>query len=193
MRYEWAALARALRAEVGRAERYAHCLRVARCAEGLARTHGADPLRARVAGLLHDLARNRTPAELLAFCAEHGLAIEPFERRFPIVLHAKVGAELARTQLGIDDPHILEAIRCHTLGAPAMGTVAALVFVADAIEPGRRYPERAALARLALENLAAATLAVLHSTIGYLHERGLAAAPQTLAAVDALAVKEASS
>jgi len=84
-------------------------------AEQLAVVHGVDPLRARLAGLLHDLARLYPAERLLRECAERGLAIGAFERENPIVLHARLGAELARERFGVDDPGVLSAIRKHTV------------------------------------------------------------------------------
>ena len=90
--------ARAVRAALDQRHRYAHVLRVARMAEALARAHGADPLQARTAGLLHDLARLYPAERLLRECAERGMAIDAFERAQPVVLHARLGAEEAGRQ-----------------------------------------------------------------------------------------------
>ncbi|MBV9263266.1 MAG: HD domain-containing protein, partial [Candidatus Eremiobacteraeota bacterium] len=50
-------MARRVRAALGQENRYAHSVRVARCAGLLAQRHGVDRGKARIAGLLHDLAR----------------------------------------------------------------------------------------------------------------------------------------
>ena len=49
--------ARRVREHLGQRHRWAHTLGVARVAERLAAAHGIDTRRARIAGLLHDLAR----------------------------------------------------------------------------------------------------------------------------------------
>ena len=176
--------ARGVREHLAQRHRWEHTLRMTRIAERLATAHGADARRARIAGLLHDLARLYSPERLLAECTERGLAIDAFERQNPIVLHARLGAELAREMFGVDDAATLSAIRKHTLAAEAMSTLDAVLFLADALEPGRDYPERAALLDLAFRDLDAAMRAVLGSTLAYLRSRGLTPAPQTLAAVD---------
>lgn len=174
--------ARAVRAHLAQDHRYGHTLRVARLGARLARHHGIDPLQARLAGLYHDLARLYTSERLIAECSARGMPIDPFERANPIVLHARLGAELAREQFAVRDEAILSAIRNHTVAAEAMTPLDAIVYLADALEPGRDYPERAAFADLAAGDLDAAMRAVLASTIGYLRERKLSIAPQTLAA-----------
>ena len=172
--------ARAVRASLDQRHRYEHVLRVARLAGRLAVAHGIDATRARVAGLLHDLARLYSPERLLRECRERGLPVAPFEHRNPIVLHARLGAELARERFGVDDPAVLSAIRKHTVAAGVMSPLDAVVYLADGLEPGRSFPERASLAALAFRDLDDAMRAVLRSSIVYLHSRGLAIAPETL-------------
>ncbi|MBV8750855.1 MAG: bis(5'-nucleosyl)-tetraphosphatase (symmetrical) YqeK [Candidatus Eremiobacteraeota bacterium] len=176
--------ARAVRAALDQRYRYAHVLRVARLAEALARAHGVDPHRARVAGLLHDLARLYPAERLLRECAERGMPIDDFERANPIVLHARLSAELAREGFGVEDEGVLSAIRKHTVADAVMGPLDAVVYLADGLEPGRDFADRADLAALALRDLDAAMRAVLASSIAYLRSRGLAVAPQTLAAAE---------
>jgi len=151
-------------------------------AERLARAHGVDPLRARVAGLLHDLARLYPAERLLRECTERGLDVDAFERSTPIVLHARLGAELARERFGVEDPGILSAIRKHTVADAVMSPLDAVVYLADGLEPGRTFPERAALAALALADLDAAMRGTLASSLDYLRSRDLPISPHTLAA-----------
>jgi predicted HD superfamily hydrolase involved in NAD metabolism len=175
-------LARAVREQLGQRHRSAHTLRVARMAAALARTHRLDPERARLAGMLHDLARLWPAERLLRECADRALPIDAFERANPIVLHARLGAELARERFGVQDPDVLSAIRKHTVADAVMTPLDQVVYLADGLEPGRDYGERAALAALAGRDLAAATRATLANTLTHLRGRGLPIAPQTLAA-----------
>ena len=175
-------VARAVREGLAQRHRYAHVVRVARMGELLARAHGVDPLRARVAGMLHDLARLYSAERLLRECAERGMAIDAFERANPIVLHARLGAELARERFGVDDESVLSAIRKHTVADAVMGPLDVVVYLADGLEPGREFAERAELAALAFRDLDAAMRGALASSIAYLRRWGLAIAPATLAA-----------
>ncbi len=172
-----------VRAHLNQEYRFAHVIRVARFADRLAHAHGIDPAKARVAGMLHDLARLYSADRLLAECEERRMPIDAFERANPIVLHARLGAELARDDFGVDDPEILSAIRKHTVADAVMEPLDRCVFLADALEPGRDFPERAALAALAFRDVDAALSAVLVSTVAYLRRRDLPIAPQTAAAL----------
>jgi predicted HD superfamily hydrolase involved in NAD metabolism len=164
--------------------RYAHTVRVARMAARLARAHGADPRRARLAAMLHDLARLYSAERLLRECAERGMPVDAFERAHPVVLHARLGAELARERFGVEDESVLSAIRKHTLADPVMSPLDEIVFLADGLEPGRDFADRAELAELAFRDLSAAMRAVLASSVLYLRRSGLAIAPQTRAAAE---------
>lgn len=39
-----------------------------------------------------------------------------YEMRHPFILHAKLGAWVARRKYDVQDPEILNAITCHTTG-----------------------------------------------------------------------------
>lgn len=184
----FAELGRRVRAHLDQDFRYGHSVRVARCADLLAQRHGVDADKARVAGMLHDLARLYAPKRLVAECTARGMPIDAFERANPIVLHARLGAALARERFGVRDHDVLSAIEKHTTAAAEMSGLDRAVYLADALEPARSFPERSALWQLAQRDLDDAMRAVIVHAIGYLVERGLTPAPPTLAAARALGV-----
>ncbi|GAC1419611.1 MAG: bis(5'-nucleosyl)-tetraphosphatase (symmetrical) YqeK [Candidatus Velthaea sp.] len=179
--------AKRVRAHLGQDHRYAHVLRVARFAGALAVRHGDDPQRARVAGMLHDLARLYSGERLIIECSARRMPIDAFERANPVVLHARLGAELAREDFGVNDPAILSAIAKHTVAGAEMSRLDTIVYLADGLEPGRAFVHRAEFAEIAARDLDAAMRDVLQSTIAYLRSRNLPIAPQTLAAAKAFA------
>jgi predicted HD superfamily hydrolase involved in NAD metabolism len=176
-------LAKRVREHLGQEHRYAHCVRVARMSENLARIHGAGPAKARVAGMLHDLARLYPAARLLRESVEQGLQIDEYALEHPVVLHAPLSAKLAESLFDVDDPQVLSAISKHTLGAGEMSALDCILYLADGLEPGRDYPERAELAALAERDLQEAMRATIRSSLRYLTQRHLPIAPQTAAAM----------
>ena len=160
-------------------------MRVARSAEILAQRHGLDTAKARLAGMLHDLARLYPLERLLEECRDRHIAIGAFERRNPIVLHAPLGAALAHEEYGIDDPEVLGAIAKHTLGDASMSPLDCVVYLADGLEPGRDFSGRAELWQLAMKDLAAAMSATIASSLNDCSRKGLEPAPQTLACLAA--------
>ncbi len=171
-----------LRAHLGQERRYAHSVRVARCAELLAQRHAVDTSKARLAGLLHDLARLYSSAELIAQCEARGMPIAAYEREHPTLLHARLGAVIAGESFGVQDPEVLSAIRKHTTAAAEMSPLDECVYLADSLEPGRTFAERDALWTLALRDLEAAMREVLLLTFAHLARKGQRAAPPSLAA-----------
>ncbi|MBI2789318.1 MAG: bis(5'-nucleosyl)-tetraphosphatase (symmetrical) YqeK [Elusimicrobia bacterium] len=139
--------------------RFEHTLNVASLAESLARRWGADPVKARLAGLLHDAGRRYPPNELARYARQRRLAVP--ERAIildlaPMLLHAYVSADLARREFGVTDPEILNAVRRHTLGDRRLGLLDKILYVADACAIDRTHATSAATRALAFDDLDAA-------------------------------------
>ena len=160
-------------------KRYDHTLRVAETAERIASIDGLDPAKARLAGVLHDLARETHGDELLRIAAETGIPVGESEREKPMLLHGPVAAELAKADLGVTDEAILESVRVHTTGAPGMGPLSLAVFVADKIEPGREGEWVEELRALAEGDLRRAARESLASSISYTEGRGRTVHPRS--------------
>lgn len=155
------------------AKRYEHTLGVAYTAAALAMRFGAPIQDARTAGLLHDCAKCLSDEKRLALCEKHDIPITEVERRNPFLLHAKVGAFLARRKYGVLDEDILNAVQYHTTGREGMSLLEKIIFVADYIEPGRKQaPNLAEIRRLSFEDLDAALLKILEDTMDYLKNAG---------------------
>jgi predicted HD superfamily hydrolase involved in NAD metabolism len=153
-------------------KRYGHTVRVADTAESLARKHGLDPDRTRLAALLHDAAREREPKEFLRLANEWDLPVGEPERQSPKLLHGPVAAELARRELGVEDEEVLSAIRAHTVGRAGMEPIALALYVADKIEPARDYPSVQRIRGLAREDLREAAAESLRRAVAHNERRG---------------------
>lgn len=166
-------------------------LGVARAAEKLAARHGASTYAARIAGIVHDVARYWAPEELVAYARQHGLTVSPMEIAAPALLHARVGAEVARREYGIEEEEILGAIASHTVARLHMSALEKCVYLADSIEPSRKFADRAALAQLAERDLEAAFFASVQSSIHYMTSLGVPIAPQTIEAYNEMIERNA--
>jgi predicted HD superfamily hydrolase involved in NAD metabolism len=118
-------------------KRLSHILRVEEMAIQLAQCHGLNQRQAAQAGLMHDLAKYFKPQRLLHMAEAEGVTIDPVDQMNPHLLHAQVGAIVARDDFGICDTEVLAAIRDHTLGSPGMSLLSCVIFLADSLEPGR--------------------------------------------------------
>lgn len=155
-------------------KRFKHSMGVKDAALKLARRYGADEEKAIIAGLIHDCAKGLSKEDLLKLAEEFGIVIDDVQRTEVKLLHAPIGAEIARREFGIDDDEILKAIRYHTTGCKNMDLLTKIIYVADYIEEGRRFPEVQELRRIAFINLDAAVIMGMDLTIQYIiSENGL--------------------
>lgn len=120
-------------------ERYLHSVGTANTARELAVRFGADPERAFLAGLLHDIARESSSFDLVCEARQHGIMVSEAEDKLPVLLHGRVGAERARV-LGVSDQEVLSAIASHVTGKRGWTLLDQIVYLSDKIEPGRDYP-----------------------------------------------------
>ncbi len=154
-------------------KRFEHTLGVEYTAAALAMRYDCDVRKAQIAGLLHDCAKCLTDEKRLSICRKHNIPITTVEKKNPFLLHAKVGAYLARNKYGIKNQDILNAICNHTTGRQNMSTLEKIVFIADYIEPGRTHaPNLAEVRKLAFVDLDKAFLRILEDTLDYLNDTG---------------------
>lgn len=149
--------------------RYIHTLGVEYTSACLAMKYGADLKKAQIAGLLHDCAKQLPEEKMIKLCKEFNEPISETEYRQPFLLHGKAGVCLTQSEYDIYDEDILNAIRYHTTGRPAMTLLEKIVFVADYIEPDRKNAEKLNMLRqMAFEDLDKTVLLILDQTLTYL-------------------------
>lgn len=152
-------------------ERFAHTMGVMYTCAALAMVHGYDLYDAQAAGLLHDCAKCIPNKKKLKMCSQHKISVTDFEKEHPFLLHAKLGAYLAREKYGIKNEEILTAITYHTTGRPGMGTLEKIVYIADYIEPMRtKALHLPRIRKLAFEDLDECMYEILKDTLIYLEE-----------------------
>ena len=152
-------------------ERFRHTLGVMYTAASLAMVHGCDMEQAMYAGLLHDCAKCISNDKKKQMCKKQNIEITASEERSPFLLHAKLGAYLAKKEYGITDEEILHAIQVHTTGAPNMSLLDKIIYIADYIEPNRdKAPNLEKVRKWAFEDLDMTMLCILEDTLAYLKE-----------------------
>ena len=171
--------------------RFRHCLGVAETAVFLAHRFGADEERARVAGLLHDCAREYRNEDMLAEAQRRGIAIGEVERAMPLLLHAYIGARRVREIYHVDDAMVEQAIWRHTVGGTGMTDLDKIIWFADMVEPGRDYPGVEELRRLAkTASLDDMVLEGLSQSIRFVVAKGHLIHPDTVLARNELLLKK---
>ncbi|MBR5740143.1 MAG: bis(5'-nucleosyl)-tetraphosphatase (symmetrical) YqeK [Firmicutes bacterium] len=119
-------------------ERKKHTEGVRKTARELALKYGADPEKADIAAIGHDFYRYMDGDDLNTFIVNHGLPDKYLNN--PALAHSKIAAIRLRTDFGIEDQDILNAVSYHTTGRPGMSVLEKVIYLADAMEEGRNYP-----------------------------------------------------
>lgn len=152
-------------------ERFAHTLGVMYTCASLAMVYDIDIQDAQAAGLLHDCAKCIPNKKKLKICSQQKLPVTDFEKAHPFLLHAKLGAYIAREKYGIEDEEILSSIIFHTTGKPEMSVLEKIVYIADYIEPMRcKAANLPKIRKLAFQDLDECMYEILKDTLAYLEE-----------------------
>ena len=150
-------------------DRYHHTIGVMHTSACLAMAFGYDINVAQCAGLLHDCAKCIPNKKKLKICEDQHIPLTDFEKSHPFLIHAKLGAYIARERYNVTDPEILSAITWHTTGKPQMSLLEKIVYIADYIEPMRfKSPDLPVIRQAAFQDLDECMYLILKSTLSYL-------------------------
>ncbi len=153
-------------------KRFRHTLGVRHEAVRLALLHDISMQKAAQAAMLHDCAKCLPFYEMLRLAQDAGIT-DSNVLSSPAMLHGPVSAYLARTEYGVTDADVLNAITYHTVGRAHMTALELCIFVSDATEPGREhYPGLKRLRKLSEQSLPAAALLSLNLTTNHVLSNG---------------------
>ncbi|WP_368263879.1 bis(5'-nucleosyl)-tetraphosphatase (symmetrical) YqeK [Enterococcus innesii] len=160
-------------------KRFEHVLGVEKTAVALAEKYGASPVKASIAALTHDYAKERNDEEFQLVIRRDGFDLDLLNWNNAI-WHGLVGADFVQRELEIDDEEILQAIRLHTTGAAKMSLLDKIIYVADYIEPGRTFPGVVEAREIAMIDLDAAVAYETKHTLLHLIETEAVIYPKTI-------------
>ncbi len=151
-------------------ERIEHSLRVANLALELAKQNNVDQNNAYTAGLLHDIAKDITYEKCIQLSRAHNYTLTESELLNKKLLHAPIGALIAKHEIGITDEDIINSIRWHTTGRTNMSLLEKIIYISDIAEPGRKFPEAQEIKELAYKDLNKAMLLAVKFSLKKLME-----------------------
>lgn len=125
-------------------QRFKHSLGVMQMMGELAGIYNLNEAAALTAGILHDIAKEFTPNELIQCADENNILLRSEYDRMPLFLHGPVGACYSTRTLGVMDSKILEAISWHSYfgdGVALSPSFCWCLRLADLIEPSRDWEE----------------------------------------------------
>jgi len=158
-------------------KRRAHIERVTALLDGWAERLGLDADEARAwhdAGRLHDVYRDASPEALRALAEDPGRPLE--------TVHGPAAASRL-AQEGETRRSVLEAVRFHTVGHPEWDRTGRALFVADFLEPGRKFAraDRAFLADHLVHDFDGVFRQVVRMRIEWTAREGKSLFPETVA------------
>lgn len=165
--------------------RIPHVCGCAETAVQLARQWGEKETDAWRAGMLHDVTKALDGPQQLELCRRLALPVDEFSQENPKTLHQLTGAVVAQRVFG-ESEAVCQGIRFHTTGCAGMTTLQKIIYIADYIEPNRRFDGVEDLRRLAVTDLNAAMHLGLQMTMNLLKEQGKAVCSHSLAAINDL-------
>lgn len=166
-------------------ERVEHSIRVADVAIKLANCYHIDIEKIQLAAILHDYAKNHTSEEMRQWILNSALSKDLLFYHSAI-WHGPVGALILKVKHGVHDRDILNAIHSHTTGRPHMSLFEKIIFVADYIEPARRFPGIDKIREVAFKQIDQATYMILQNMIQYLMSKEQTVYPSTFYAYNEL-------
>lgn len=168
--------------------RFQHVLRVEEMALKLARIYHEDLEKTSIAALVHDYAKERPDHDFICQMTKKNYSPELLKYHNQI-WHGTVGADFVSEELGINDEDILNAVRTHTTGAAQMSKLMQIIYVADFIEEGRKFPGVEEARRRSFESLEKGVAFKTKHTLEYLLSRQALIYPQTIETYNAWVAK----
>ena len=180
MSYNFSKTKKTLRKYLDR-DRFEHSEGVMYTAAALAMRYGENLEKAQIAGILHDCAKCIPDNKKLKICEKNHIEITEAEKCSPFLLHAKVGAYIAKEKYDIEDTEILDAIACHTTGKSAMTLLDKIIYISDYIEPMRsKASNLEEVRKMAFVDLDETLFKILSDTLVYLEKSSKKMDPMTM-------------
>lgn len=151
-------------------KRYRHSLGVEKMSTFLAECYGIDADKASFAGRYHDIAKCFSDEFLNRLIREFAISDEYMNNQ--ALAHSKVAEALLKYEFNVEDEDVLAAVSGHTTGRKGMSLLEEIVYVSDAIEENRDYPELKTLQNQAKTDLDGACLFIMDYTIDLVQKKG---------------------
>jgi len=160
-------------------KRYTHVLGVVDTAVDLAKEFNVSEAKAKTAAILHDVAKFSDRDWMKSIIVSENM--DPLLLEYHAELwHAPVGAYLAKTEFGVEDEDVLNAIRYHTTGRENMSDLEKVVYIADLVEPNRKFSGVEELRQLKEQGLDVMMEASVKHSIEFLESKNQPVFPDSL-------------
>lgn len=163
--------------------RLKHSLNVSKCAVKLSEIYKCDKQKAEIAGLVHDCAKYFTDEQIEDCVRKFNIELDPLEVNNIALSHSVIGSYVAKEVFDIDDEEIINAIKYHTTGRENMSLLEKIIYMADLIEEGRKFPRVEELRELTFSGkLEEALILSFNNTIKFVIDNDQLIHPRTVSA-----------
>ena len=139
-------------------KRFNHCVNVSLMAEKLAKNYGVDSEKAKLAGLLHDICKEKPDEENVEILKKNGYFASSDKINAVKILHGPSASFFLKEEYDITDNEILNSVRYHTTGRKNMTLFEKIIFTADYISSERDWPNVEEIRSIAFKNIDEAVL-----------------------------------
>lgn len=160
-------------------KRFEHVLGVMNTAVSLSRRYGVPEEKARIAAILHDVSKFADRGWMKKIIEQQQMDPALLDYHHEL-WHAPVGAYVAGYEFGIEDEDILSAIRYHTTGRAGMSDLEKIIYIADMIEPSRKFPGVERLRAMKNDGLDQVMEASVRQSIEFLKSKNQPVYPDSL-------------
>lgn len=133
-------------------KRFNHSVNVAQAALQLAHKYGVSPEKAYFAGLVHDICKEAPHEEQKRLMLLGDMKLSGAELSAKALWHGPAGAYFIKTELGVNDKDVINAVRYHTVGRASMSELEKIVYIADLISEDRDYKDVDKMRKLAFSD-----------------------------------------
>ena len=163
--------------------RLKHSLNVSKCAVKLSEIYKCDKQKAEIAGLVHDCAKYFTDEQIEDCVRKFNIELDSLEVNNIALSHSVIGSYVAKEVFNIDDEEIINAIKYHTTGRENMSLLEKIIYMADLIEEGRKFPRVEELRELTFSGkLEEALILSFNNTIKFVIDNDQLIHPRTVSA-----------
>ncbi|MBC6695986.1 bis(5'-nucleosyl)-tetraphosphatase (symmetrical) YqeK [Terrisporobacter mayombei] len=163
--------------------RLKHSMNVSQCAVKLSEIYGYDMEKAKLAGLIHDCAKYFNDDQVKDSIKKFNIELDSLEENNISLSHSVIGSYVIQETFNINDEDIINAVRYHTTGRENMTILEKIIYMADLIEEGRKFPLVDKLRELAYNgSLDEALLLSFNNTIKFVMDNNQLIHPRTVSA-----------
>ncbi len=152
--------------------RFQHSVGVAETCKKLALHYNCNERLLYLCGLLHDYSKEFSKKEKKDYCKENNIQLDDFMKDDIDLAHGLISADISEKIFNITNEDGLNSIRYHTVGRSNMSMTEKILYVADCIEPNRKYGYVEELRKLAYESIDLCLMRALELKIEYSEAKG---------------------